>query len=38
MKGYLDDNAKARQEAENARREADALRRELDQLSGQTKL
>ena len=24
MKGYLDDNAKARQEAENARREADA--------------
>lgn len=38
MKGYLDDNAKARQEAENARREADALRRELDQLSGQTRL
>ena len=37
MKGYLDDNAKARQEAENARREAAQLRRELEQLRGQAK-
>ena len=37
MKGYLDDNAKARQEAENARREAAQLRRELVQLRGQAK-
>ncbi len=32
MKDYLDDNARARQEADNARREADRLRRELDDL------
>ena len=37
MKGYLDDNAKARQEAETARREAAQLRRELEQLRGQAK-
>lgn len=37
MKGYLDDNAKARQEAENARREAAQLHRELEQLRGQAK-
>lgn len=32
MKGYLDDNARARQETENARREAERLRRELEEL------
>ena len=32
MKGYLDDNARSRQEADAARREADRLRRELDEL------
>ena len=32
MKDYLDDNARARQDAENARREADRLRHELDEL------
>lgn len=32
MKGYLDDNARAHQEADAARREADALRRELQDL------
>ena len=32
MRDYLDDNARARQEADNARREADRLRRELDDL------
>ena len=30
MKSYLDDNARARMEADNARREADRLRRELE--------
>lgn len=35
MKDYLDDNARARQDAENARREADRLRRELDELRRQ---
>ena len=32
MKGYLDDNARARQELENARRETERLRREIDDL------
>ena len=32
MKGYLDDNARAHQEADAARREADTLRRELQDL------
>lgn len=32
MKGYLDDNARARQETENVRREAERLRRELEEL------
>lgn len=32
MKGYLDDNARAYQEADAAHREADALRRELQEL------
>ena len=30
MKSYLDDNARARMEADNARREVDRLRRELE--------
>ena len=32
MKGYLDDNARARQETENTRREVERLRRELEEL------
>ena len=36
MKGYLDDNARAHQEADAARREADALRRELQDLRRRT--
>ena len=32
MKEYLDDNARARQDAENARREADRLRREIQDM------
>lgn len=32
MKDYLDDNARARQDAENARREADRLRKEIQDL------
>ena len=34
MKGYLDDNARARMEADNARREVERLRRELQDLRG----
>ena len=36
MKDYLDDNARARQDAENARREAERLRRELEELRRQS--
>ena len=32
MKEYLDDNARARQDADNARREADRLRREVQDM------
>ena len=32
MKEYLDDNARARQDADNARREADRLRREIQDM------
>ena len=32
MKGYLDDNARARQETENTRREMERLRREIEDL------
>lgn len=34
MKGYLDDNARARAEADNARREVERLRRELQEARG----
>ncbi len=37
MKGYLDDNNRARTEADNARREVERLRRELQELRSRSR-